>query len=645
MIKHLITCISWICFALPSLCYAIDGDPILKELVDNSDNPKAQIDQYVNLTDISKYPEHSVIGLEEIKEITAYVEKHNYKKIEFFLNIAKLKLYRDDSISQTYYQKAAISSISSYKYNTLVESYLGLSSVNNIRDNYEKQYHFAQLAERISRQLNDSLLIAKSTYTMGSMLIYTRNSDSSSFHYLSESEKIASSKPNNKRYLKIALKSSLLKSYYFDHTERQKLNTQLAIYSSAQENKAYSVEIQALSNIAAGLSRMHKYDSSVMYYKKLSNHHHFISYRPNALIIPTAHILMVYIRTKNKMKADEWAAKLDKYEIPTENWMSYYKNNFLYHYNKSFNLDHKKAIAYYKKAQIVIKKSGINANKQNMVKARQEQALIAEQAQLAILEKEKSILRYEQQKAIFGIVGLSLIFLLGIPIAMFTQNKRKELQNIKEKALNQKLLRAQMNPHFISSNIAGIQGFLFNNDLNKALTYFNRFSKLMDLVINNAKSHLVSISTEIDTIQYYLDLQQLRLGDKFNFELIIDHDLRNSDYNLPPMLMHPFLESAIAHYEKYSNHSAHLCLEFKLENDEITMLLTNDCEDFAFSEKLNLSKRAKNYFSSQDLTKERLMLLNKSKNKKIKFMVNPMHKKAKINSTEILFKIPLQQAS
>ncbi|MFT5824286.1 MAG: LytS/YehU family sensor histidine kinase [Crocinitomix sp.] len=70
---------------------------------------------------------------------------------------------------------------------------------------------------------------------------------------------------------------------------------------------------------------------------------------------------------------------------------------------------------------------------------------------------------------------------------------------------------------------------------------------LMRRILHNVKLHSVLLSDEIDTITLYLDLEVLRLGERFSYEINCS-SLINADFvKIPPMIIQPFIENSIWH--------------------------------------------------------------------------------------------------
>ena len=114
--------------------------------------------------------------------------------------------------------------------------------------------------------------------------------------------------------------------------------------------------------------------------------------------------------------------------------------------------------------------------------------------------------------------------------------KQSQLKNNQKNAnIEQKLFRSQMNPHFIFNSLLSIQSYIFKNNSIKAASYLSSFAKLIRLVLINSREDFITLEKEIETIQLYLELQELRFKDKFQYSLSIDNEINKSLIAIPPM--------------------------------------------------------------------------------------------------------------
>lgn len=161
---------------------------------------------------------------------------------------------------------------------------------------------------------------------------------------------------------------------------------------------------------------------------------------------------------------------------------------------------------------------------------------LASENQLRELQLAQS--RYMQ----YGLGGL-LLFIVLLAMVMIRNN---HLRNIQQTLLlEQKLLRSQLNPHFIFNALASIRAFMDGKDAASANKYLNSFSRLLRNILESSREDSVPLEKELASMRSYLELQRLRYRDEFDYEVVIDERLDPESVLVPPLLTQPFLEASI----------------------------------------------------------------------------------------------------
>ncbi|MFN0016591.1 MAG: histidine kinase [Saprospiraceae bacterium] len=98
-------------------------------------------------------------------------------------------------------------------------------------------------------------------------------------------------------------------------------------------------------------------------------------------------------------------------------------------------------------------------------------------------------------------------------------------------------MRAQINPHFIFNCLASIQYFIADNDAASATRYLSRFARLVRLALHGSVDGRHSLREEMDMLENYLALEQMRFRGAFVFSVEADPELESDAVLLPPMLV------------------------------------------------------------------------------------------------------------
>jgi hypothetical protein len=108
-------------------------------------------------------------------------------------------------------------------------------------------------------------------------------------------------------------------------------------------------------------------------------------------------------------------------------------------------------------------------------------------------------------------------------------------------------LRAQIKPHFIFNCISSIQTMILKEDIQKAYEYLQKFSKLLRLVLENSKRNFISLKEELEVVDLYIELEQLRFDGSFTYIKKIDYEINTNGIDVPYLILQPVIENAIWH--------------------------------------------------------------------------------------------------
>lgn len=172
-------------------------------------------------------------------------------------------------------------------------------------------------------------------------------------------------------------------------------------------------------------------------------------------------------------------------------------------------------------------------------------------------------------KTTWFIVCVMGLFLLAI--YLFYQNRIKRIQeknDISMRLIQSELrvLRAQMNPHFIFNSLNAIHAYILSEEKQKAAQHLTRFAKLMRMMLHNSEKNMVTIKDEIAMLDLYLTLEQVRCKQAFTFEIKHEEAIDIDFVHIPTMILQPFVENAIWH-GIMPQKRGHISLTFSLKND------------------------------------------------------------------------------
>jgi ligand-binding sensor domain-containing protein len=218
---------------------------------------------------------------------------------------------------------------------------------------------------------------------------------------------------------------------------------------------------------------------------------------------------------------------------------------------------------------------------------------------------------YNRVLAFLLLVGL--IFFITIKIVdkrRLEQISRVEMKR-KVLELEMKALQNQMNPHFVYNSLSGIQHSILEQNTEEALGYISDFSKVMRISLENASSTFIPLVKEIEFLNSYLRLEQMRFSGLFDYQIINRSENQTVAISIPSMMIQPFAENSIRHGFAKLQRKGVLTIEFELIQPEtIKCTITDNGRGRANAAKLRPIKDKPERVHSTGITEMRIQLFN-----------------------------------
>ena len=237
-----------------------------------------------------------------------------------------------------------------------------------------------------------------------------------------------------------------------------------------------------------------------------------------------------------------------------------------------------------------------------------DRALNESRYQIAFRDQELADARNLKQNIIIGALALVTLLLLLTAFAMYRSSKQQKYAN---NLLALKGLRSQMNPHFIFNALNSVNSFIASNDERTANKYLSDFSILMRSVLENSEEDFIPLSKEIALIEKYVMLEHFRFKDKFEYTVEVDPNLDIEAFDIPPMLLQPYVENAVWHGMRYKEEKGLLKIEFIQKDKETAIItVTDDGVGRTKSKALKTENQKKQKSKGMSNIKKRISILN-----------------------------------
>jgi len=242
------------------------------------------------------------------------------------------------------------------------------------------------------------------------------------------------------------------------------------------------------------------------------------------------------------------------------------------------------------------------AAKQNRITSLESDRALSESKYQLTTERNK-----RQRLIIYSLIGGLLLLL----IAGYFMIKNIKQQKLNNNLLALKSLRSQMNPHFIFNALNSVNSFISINDERTANKYLTDFSLLMRAVLENSEEDFIPLEKEIELLELYTKLEHFRFKDKFDYTISVSENVNISEFQIPPMLLQPYIENAVWHGLRYKKQKGILEITIEQEsNNEITIIIADDGIGREKSKALKTQHQQKQNSKGMGNIKKRVSILN-----------------------------------
>lgn len=260
----------------------------------------------------------------------------------------------------------------------------------------------------------------------------------------------------------------------------------------------------------------------------------------------------------------------------------------------------------------------------------------------------KSENKLAQNRLWLIIAGLLTLLAIAFIVILYFGRKQQKLREEKEKVqlqkeameLQQRLLRTQMEPHFIFNTLASLQSYIRIEQKDKALRFLNQFSRLLRNSLELSRENWVLLEDEVQTLEYYLGLQQMRYDDSFDYEINKSNPQEMENILIPPMIIQPFVENAILHGVTNNKDRGKIEIELIVQNDSLRVNITDNGPGIKI---LKQKPDGKKKSLSTTISRERLEILSKEKGIEVQVNILDLHEMdSKLTGTRVELIIPVE---
>lgn len=247
----------------------------------------------------------------------------------------------------------------------------------------------------------------------------------------------------------------------------------------------------------------------------------------------------------------------------------------------------------------------------------------------------------QQRTAITGLIILAFLVALISFLLLRHNSLRSRLSRID---LEQRLLRAQMNPHFIFNSLCAVQDFILSGKSQKANIFLTKIARLMRNILENSREEFIPLEKEIETIKLYLDVQQLRFENEFEYYIALDDKIDPENISIPPMLTQPCVENSVEHGLLPLKGKGNIKINYSLHDGLMKLEVTDNGIGRKEAAVRAMEKQVKKSVATE-VTRERLDNFRRTmKKKNISFEISDLYDDNKAAGTKVVMMLPYKKS-
>jgi sensor histidine kinase YesM len=241
------------------------------------------------------------------------------------------------------------------------------------------------------------------------------------------------------------------------------------------------------------------------------------------------------------------------------------------------------------------------------------------------------------------LVAIGLQYLVYRIINHYNKRAREkkliiQKQEIELTTLKQQAFSSLMNPHFIFNALNSIQHYINKQDRQMANKYLSDFAMLVRKSFDAAQKPFVPLEDELETIRLYLQLEQMRFANKFEYSITLKEEVEEEDWMIPSMVLQPFLENAIIHGIAPMSEAGKLNVAIGAKQNTLYITITDNGVGIEKSQQLKTDTKHKS--KGMYLIKERLQLLSRYSQTPILLNIEPSNTTISNTGTCITLVVP-----
>lgn len=137
-----------------------------------------------------------------------------------------------------------------------------------------------------------------------------------------------------------------------------------------------------------------------------------------------------------------------------------------------------------------------------------------------------------------------------------------------------KMLRYQLNPHFLFNTLNAISTLVLDRDNELANVMVTRLSRFLRYTLDNDPMQKVTVAEEIEALKLYLDIEKVRFDERLKLHFNVEQDAEQA--LVPSLLLQPMVENSIKYAIAHAINGGSISISARIEGTNLEMAVADD---------------------------------------------------------------------
>ena len=137
-----------------------------------------------------------------------------------------------------------------------------------------------------------------------------------------------------------------------------------------------------------------------------------------------------------------------------------------------------------------------------------------------------------------------------------------------------KMLRYQLNPHFLFNTLNAISTLILDKDTELANGMVMKLSRFLRHSLDNDPMQQITVAEEVESLKLYLDIEEVRFGERLTLHFDISPEAENA--LMPSLLLQPLVENSIKYAVSRSINGGSIAVTAAIDKDQLLLTVADD---------------------------------------------------------------------